>query len=261
MRAARYWSRPAKPVVGMAGCCWAAEVAATSSVDTSALRRRRSLHDMLFLAAQNTKGGSPSSCARPGRVEDPSPHGYYRLHAVIVRAAAALGRHPGDDLVRISNVAGLAVDAIRRVQADALAVGLSGVVHHFVNIRRAEILARVAEFLHAASIADIGLVNDQVRWLVLFVLGAGVIEVGELVESQLAVAFRGAEEMGVVAALGRQFGEFLEVLISRGRVIAVVQTAATAELLQASVDHAAPESVLEALMKVADLPEFALDPA
>jgi hypothetical protein len=97
------------------------------------------------------------------------------------------------------------VNAIRRVQANALRVGLSGVVNHFVDIGRAEILARVTEFFYAARIADVGVVNDQVRGLVLFVLGAGVIEVGKLVESQLAIAFRGAEEMGLVAGSSPSF--------------------------------------------------------
>ena len=47
------------------------------------------------------------------------------LHAVVVRPAAALRRNPGDDLVRVGDVAGLAVHAVRRIQADALAVGLA----------------------------------------------------------------------------------------------------------------------------------------
>ena len=54
--------------------------------------------------------------------------------------------------------------------------------------------------------------NDQVRRLVLFVLRAGVVEVGQLVEGQLAVAFGGAEQMGFVAAVGGQFSKFLQML-------------------------------------------------
>ena len=45
----------------------------------------------------------------------------YILHAVVVRAAAALGRNPGDDLVWIHDVAGLAVNAVRRIEMDLLA--------------------------------------------------------------------------------------------------------------------------------------------
>ncbi len=83
--------------------------------------------------------------------------------------------------------------AVRGVQANALAVWLRGVIDHFVDIRGTEILARVAIFFHAAGVANICVVNDQVRGLILFVLGAGVVEVGEFVESKFAVAFGGAE--------------------------------------------------------------------
>ena len=50
--------------------------------------------------------------------------------------------------------------------------------------------------------------------LVLFVLGAGVIEIGELVEGELAVAFGGAEQVGFGAAVGGQFGELVHVLVA-----------------------------------------------
>src|SRR4051794_7431196 len=41
----------------------------------------------------------------------------HRLHPAVVRAAAALGRYPGDVLRRILDVAGLAVHAVLRVHA------------------------------------------------------------------------------------------------------------------------------------------------
>ena len=85
-----------------------------------------------------------------------------------------------------------------------LPFGLRGVVDHLVHVGRTEILARAAEFFHAARVADVGVVNDQVRGLVFFVLGAGVIEVGELVERQLAIALGRTDEMGFVAAVGGQ---------------------------------------------------------
>ena len=68
-----------------------------------------------------------------------------------------------------------------------------------------KILAGAAEFFYAARVADVGVLNDQVRRLVFFVLGAGVVEVGELVEGKLAVALGGAEQMSFVAAIGGQF--------------------------------------------------------
>ena len=81
-------------------------------------------------------------------------------HAVVVWTPSALRRHPGDDLVRILNVAGLAVHTVRGIQADALAVGLARVVHHFVDVRRTEILAWAAIFLDAALVANFRVVND-----------------------------------------------------------------------------------------------------
>ena len=84
---------------------------------------------------------------------------FHYSHPVVIRAAAAFWGHPGDDLVWVGDVAGFAVDAVTRVQADALAVGLGRVVDHFVDIGRTEILARAAEFFHAARIADVGVVE------------------------------------------------------------------------------------------------------
>src|SRR5207302_4068661 len=110
-------------------------------------------------------------------------------HAVVIRAAAALGWNPGDDLIGILDVAGLAVHAIGRVQADALAIRGGRVVHHLVDVGWTEVLAGAAEFLDAALFANVGVVNHKMRGLIFFVLGAGMIEVGKLVESQLAVAF------------------------------------------------------------------------
>src|SRR5271155_5818017 len=71
-------------------------------------------------------------------------------HPVIVRPAATLRRHPGDDLVRVGDVAGLAVHTVRSVQADPFAVGLRGVFDHLIYISRTKILAGVAKFFHAA---------------------------------------------------------------------------------------------------------------
>src|SRR5262245_16539091 len=58
------------------------------------------------------------------------------LHAVVLRPAASFGRHPGDDLIRIHDVAGLAVHAVRRV--DLQARRLTGLANDFVDVRRTE---------------------------------------------------------------------------------------------------------------------------
>src|SRR4029077_16363189 len=128
---------------------------------------------------------------------------------------AAFGRDPGDDLVWVGNVAGFAMNAVRWIQADALAAGLWGVLDHLIDASRTKILARVAEFFHAAAIADVGVVNHKMRRLVFFMFRARVVEVGELVESDLAVASSGAEEVCFVAAIRWQFGELPHMLIAR----------------------------------------------
>src|SRR5512137_2469608 len=58
-------------------------------------------------------------------------------------SAAALGRDPGDHLVGIHDVAGLAVHAVARTEAQVRAAG-GGVENHLVDVRRAEVLAGVA---------------------------------------------------------------------------------------------------------------------
>src|SRR5882672_1693324 len=43
-------------------------------------------------------------------------------HSVVIRSASTLRRNPGDDLVRVLTVAGLAVDAVGSVQTDAFSI-------------------------------------------------------------------------------------------------------------------------------------------
>src|SRR6185436_12847190 len=55
------------------------------------------------------------------------------LEVLVVRSAAAFGRHPVDDLVGVGDVAGLAVHAVRGVDVEAQLVGPArGVGHHLV---------------------------------------------------------------------------------------------------------------------------------
>src|SRR5215472_9821724 len=63
------------------------------------------------------------------------------LHSLIVRPAAALWRNPGDDLVRIHDVAGLAVHAVGCVEVNLFPRGSIAGFYHFVDARRAEVLA------------------------------------------------------------------------------------------------------------------------
>ena len=125
------------------------------------------------------------------------------LHSIVIRSAAALWRHPGDDLVRVRDVAGFAMHTVRWVQADAFAIRLRRVVQHLVNIGRTEVLAGAAEFFYAALVADIRVMNDEVRGLIFFVLRARVVEIGQLVESKLAVALCRPKDVGLRAAIRR----------------------------------------------------------
>ena len=53
-----------------------------------------------------------------------------------------------------------------------LPFGRGAVVQHLVDIRRTKILAGTAVFHDATLVANVGVVNDQVRGLIFFVLGA-----------------------------------------------------------------------------------------
>ncbi len=125
-------------------------------------------------------------------------------HAVVIRPASAFWRDPGDDLIWVLNVAGLAVYAVRWIQADALAVWRRGIVEHLVHIRWTEVLARTAVLADTARLTNIGVLDDQVRGLVFLMLRARVIEIGKLVERQPAIALGRAEQMSFRAAIGWQ---------------------------------------------------------
>ena len=66
--------------------------------------------------------------------------------------------------------------------------------------------------------------------------------------------------MGFIPAIRRQFGKLFHTFISRLRWIAIAKTAPSGELLQSGMKHAGPETMVEALMEVADLPELVFDP-
>ena len=82
-------------------------------------------------------------------------------HSVVIRSATTFWRHPGDDLVGVHDVAGLAMNAVGRIQVDGLALGRVGRLNHFVDIGGTEILARISEFHYTSGIADVGVVNHQ----------------------------------------------------------------------------------------------------
>jgi hypothetical protein len=189
--------------------------------------------------------------------ETPSPS---VLHTFVVWAAAAFGGNPSDDLVGILNVAGLAVNAIGRIQADPFAVGRGVIVKHFIYVGRAEILARAPEFLYAACIANVSVLNEQVSRLVIFVLRPRMIEVGEFVESEFAVAFGWTDQVGLCTSIGVQIGEMLQVFVAGVGRHAIAE-ASVEEFLENGVEHPSDHAVLESLMEIAHRKELVLDPA
>ena len=74
-------------------------------------------------------------------------------------------------------------------------------VDHFVDGRGTEILAGIAVFADAAVAANVRLEDDQVARLVFVVARAGMIDIGQPVERELAIAFetRGLIDQRAVA--------------------------------------------------------------
>src|SRR5262245_29292528 len=83
----------------------------------------------------------------------------------VMRAAAPLGRGPGDDLIRIGDIACLAVHAVREVDLQALPAALR-VGNHFIHRRGTEEPTRVAVLGGAAGPADLRVGNQQMGRLV-----------------------------------------------------------------------------------------------
>ena len=96
--------------------------------------------------------------------------------------------------------------AVRGIEVDFQAAGRVLRLHHFVDVCRAEILARIAELGDAAFVADRSVVNDQVCGLVFFVLRARVIQIGQLIEGEFAIAFGGADDLRLRTAVGCEGG-------------------------------------------------------
>src|ERR1700756_5114531 len=87
--------------------------------------------------------------AGEGRHSSDSGGTFALLQRLVVRPRAAFRRRPGDDLVRVLDVARLAVHAVGGVDLQAPAA--RAVVQHLVDAGRAEALAGIAELARAAS--------------------------------------------------------------------------------------------------------------
>src|SRR6266851_1145897 len=101
-------------------------------------------------------------CASPGS------------HAIVLWSTSAFRCYPGDDLVRIDDVACLAMNAVRGVD---LQLPADRVRDHFVDVGGTETLAGVDIFLRADRVAHLGVYEEMPR-LILVVTGARIVHVG-----------------------------------------------------------------------------------
>src|SRR5579884_297824 len=179
-----------------------------------------------------------------------------RLHRGVDGTLASLRRHPSDDLIRIRDVAGFAVHAVREVDHQ---FALHGTVrlfeHRLVHLRWTEVPARIA-VLDGAAIATNGGVGDlQMTRLILFVHRAAVEDVGEFVERYDVVDDRSARFFRFVSA----FFHAREAFFAR-KARNKTETAPAGEHAEAGIEHAVNQTVLESLMEVASREEFRVRP-
>ena len=118
--------------------------------------------------------------------------------------------------------------------------------HHFVNRRGTKILAGIAEFAHAAVAANIRVENDQMAGLIFVVARSGMIDVREAIKGKLAIAFesrRLIHERGVAM-------ELYVFLVAGLGAHRIDQAAPAGDELQAGVNQALPQAVVESLMEI-----------
>src|SRR6266568_546298 len=173
-----------------------------------------------------------------------------RSHSFVVGTAAAFGNDPLDNLVGIGDVAGLAVDAVGRVDFQPQLAFFRG---HFVHRRWTKVLAGISVFGDALGGTNVQIRDDQMAGLVFLVARAGVVDIGEAVEGQLGIAL---EALGSGRAV-----DFVIRLIAGVRAHRVNQAAPAGNQLQARVKHSTKKTVLKGLMEIAHRPEFSFDPA
>src|SRR5438105_15235143 len=108
------------------------------------------------------------------------------LHAFVVGAAPAFGNDPVNNLVRVGDVAVFAVHEIRSV--DFQLRRAAGFLHYFIDGRRTKILAGIAVFDDAIRRTDVGVGNMKMTRLILFVARSRMVDVGEAIEGEFAIA-------------------------------------------------------------------------
>src|SRR5262245_60057081 len=107
-----------------------------------------------------------------------------RSHVRIARPAPALGGNPGDVLIRVLDIAGLAVHAVLRVDHVARRTPL---LHPFIDPGRAIARRRTAVDVVLGGLLEAKVRDPEVWRLVLLVIGVGEEHRGEPVEGELAV--------------------------------------------------------------------------
>src|ERR1700733_11352252 len=95
------------------------------------------------------------------------------LHPVIIRSTAPFWGDPRNDLVRVHDVASLAMHAIGEINMDLR-------IHHLVNRRRAEMLARIAKLLRTTMVTNIRIAYHQMYWLIVLVTRPRVVDIRKL---------------------------------------------------------------------------------
>src|SRR5579859_346450 len=173
---------------------------------------------------------SPYSAWFPDRKPHRAP-----LHAFVIRPAAALGRHPIDDLIRIGDVAGFAVHAVRKIDLQSPPALF---LNHLVNSCRTEILARIPVLDNAAIDANVRVQNVQVAGLVFLVPCAGMIDVRQPVECEHAIALKAWRSRTRPV-------ELMILLVAGLHPHRVYQATPAGHKLHGRVRQAAPQAVLE----------------
>src|SRR3954467_11812604 len=86
---------------------------------------------------------------------------------LVIRSASAFRRHPRDHLIRVHDVARLAVIAVREIEKRHLAASVRRRLR-LVDLRGTEVEARIAVLLRAARDAHLRVEDQQMRGLILF---------------------------------------------------------------------------------------------
>ena len=110
-------------------------------------------------------------------------------------------------------------------------------LYHFIHVGRAEILAGVAVLSHAALVANSGVSDDQVCRLVFFVFRPGEVDVGQLVEGQLAIAFGRIDDVRLGTPVARQLRQLLHALVACMIAVMGSHTTSPGDLLHSRVEH------------------------